>query len=64
MRKRIALAVMAAICCALIASAQDNKINELTAEERASGWRLLFDGKTPERMARLSSSGTATRVGR
>ena len=46
MRKRIALAVMAAIGCALIASAQDKKINELTAEERASGWRLLFDGKT------------------
>jgi len=46
MRKKIALAVLAAVGCALIASAQDNKINELTAQEKASGWRLLFDGKT------------------
>ena len=31
-------------------------MNSLTAQEKAQGWQLLFDGKTLERMAFLSSS--------
>src|ERR1035438_10761538 len=41
------IACGAALACALLAPAVVRAAdNELTAQEKAAGWRLLFDGKT------------------
>ena len=45
-RRRLAIcraALLAAVCSGIAGGAEPN---QLTAEERAAGWRLLFDGKT------------------
>ena len=38
--------VLTATAALRLTAADDSKINSLTTEEKAAGWRLLFDGKT------------------
>jgi hypothetical protein len=46
-KRREALAALAASgWAATIVRAADSPVNELTADEKAAGWKLLFDGKT------------------
>ena len=44
MKKHAAFAAFALLCLSATLLAQN--INALTAQERAQGWQLLFDGKT------------------
>lgn len=43
--KRFSLILITILCAVFQATAQ-NSLNTLTAQEKAAGWRLLFDGKT------------------
>lgn len=42
----IALAMLVASICARVLAAQENALNMLTDQEKATGWKLLFDGKS------------------
>jgi hypothetical protein len=44
--RHLPLAALALICLTRIATAADPAPNTLTAEEKAAGWKLLFDGTT------------------
>ncbi|MGH7504234.1 MAG: 3-keto-disaccharide hydrolase, partial [Longimicrobiales bacterium] len=43
-----ALALLVAAGCTSGAESQEGRMNTLTAEEQAAGWRLLFDGRTTD----------------
>src|SRR5262245_47812767 len=46
MTARLWLPLIAALALSAAARAAEPALNTLTAEEKAAGWKLLFDGKT------------------
>ena len=52
MLRTVAAGLFVAVCLPAIVTAEDNV---LTAEEKAAGWELLFDGKTMDQFVNYKS---------
>src|SRR5262245_36268677 len=48
MTARLALSLSATLLLAAVAAAAEPAPNTLTDQEKAAGWKLLFDGKTTD----------------
>ena len=57
MKKLLTLCVLTALCAGRVLAA-DAKPNTLTADEKAAGWQLLFDGKSLDGWKASEAPGT------